>query len=261
MQQEYFFETHYFLVSFEGVESVAINTAQNVVIDYEPAGLGNRILAGLLDSVFKFAYVITWIIILVSTKAFGVQGETATVILVVIIFLPLLFYDLLFEVFAQGQSLGKKIIKIKVVKLDGTQPSIGSYLLRWLLRIFEIDLLYGMIAVVTIASSKNKQRLGDMAGGTTVIKIRPAVTIKDTILQIQEKTEHKVVFQQVASLTEKDIEIMKEVHEFYTKTNNKEALIKLADKIKKKTGIVTTMPESEFISTLMKDYNHYKFEE
>lgn len=243
------------------MESVSINTAQNVVIDYEPAGLGNRILAGLLDSLFKFAYIITWVIILTTTSAFGVENDTAVLILVVLIFLPILFYDLLFEVFAQGQSLGKKIIKIKVVKLDGTQPSIGSFLLRWLIRIFEIDLLYGMIAIVAIASSRNKQRLGDMAGGTTVIRIRPAVTIKDTILQIQQKTEYKIVFPQVVALTEKDLEIMKEVHDFYKKTGNREALVKLSDKIKQKTGIISTLPEHEFIDTLMKDYNHYKFEE
>lgn len=243
------------------MESVSINTAQNVVIDYEPAGLGNRILAGLLDSAFKFAYILTWVIILISTEAFGVKGQTPMVILMVVIFLPLLFYDLLFEVFAQGQSLGKKIMKIKVVKLDGTQPSIGSYLLRWLIRIFEIDLLYGMVAIIAIASSKNKQRLGDMAGGTTVIRIKPAVTIKDTILQMHENAGYKIVFQQVALLTEKDIEIMKEVLEFYKKTNNKEAIIKLSDKIKKKTGLETTLSEPDFIDTLIKDYSHYKFDE
>lgn len=243
------------------MESVSINTAQNVVIDYEPAGLGNRILAGLLDAVFKFAYVMTWFIILAGTKAFGVRSETGVVILIVVIGLPLLFYDLLFEIFAQGQSLGKKIIKIKVVKLDGTQPSIGSYLLRWLLRLFEIDLLYGLIAIITIASSKNKQRLGDMAGGTTVIRIRPAVTIKDTILQMQQKSDYKITFPQVSLLTEKDIELMKEVFDFYRSTGNREALIKLSDKIKKKTGINSIMPEHQFIETLMKDFNHHKFEE
>lgn len=243
------------------MESVAINTTQNVVIDYEPAGLGNRILAGLLDALFKFAYVFFWVIVLISTEAFGVKGETPVVILVVVIAIPLIFYDLLFEVFMQGQSLGKKIIKIKVVKLDGTQPSIGSYLLRWLIRLFEVDLLYGMVAIVAIASSRNKQRLGDMAGGTTVIRIRPAVTIKDTILQIQQKSEYKIVFSQVIMLSERDLEVMKEVLEFYKKTDNKEALVKLSDKLKKKTGIVSTMAEDEFIDTLMKDYNHYKFEE
>lgn len=243
------------------MESVAINTTQNVVIDYEPAGLGNRILAGLLDSLFKFAYIFFWVIVLLSTDAFGVKGESAVVILIVVIAAPLIFYDLLFEVFMHGQSLGKKIIKIKVVKLDGTQPSIGSYLLRWLIRLFEVDLLYGMVAIVAIASSKNKQRLGDMAGGTTVIRIRPAVTIKDTILQIQQKSEYKIVFSQVIMLSERDLEVMKEVLDFYKKTGNKEALVKLSDKIKKKTGIASTMAEDEFIDTLMKDYSHYKFEE
>lgn len=243
------------------MESVSIHTAQNVVIDYEPAGLGNRILAGLLDSVFKFVYIFTWIIIFFSTNQLGVESDTGRAIVMVVIFVPVLFYDLLFEIFAQGQSLGKKIIKIKVVKLDGTQPSVSSYLLRWLLRLIDINLTYGIVAIATIASSKNKQRLGDMAGGTTVILIRPKVSIKDTILQISETKEHKVVFPQVASLTEKDIEIMKEVHDFYKKTGNKMALVKLADKIKKRTGIVSMMPEAEFIDTLIKDYNHYKFDE
>lgn len=243
------------------MESVGINTAQNVVIDYEPAGLGNRILSGLLDSLFKLAYVITWVIILASTRMLGFQTDTGVTVLMVIIFLPVLFYDLILEVFNQGQSLGKKIIKIKVVKLDGTQPSIGSFLLRWLIRFFEIDLLYGLVAIIAIASSKNKQRLGDMAGGTTVIQLRPAVTIKDTILQIQEKAEYKLMFPQVSSLSEKDLEIVKEVLDFYKKTGNKEALVKLSDKIKKKTGVVSTLPEDQFLETILKDYNHYKFEE
>ena len=243
------------------MESVAIHTTQNVVIDYTPAGLGNRILAGLLDFVFKWAFVITMIIILFSTKAFNNTSNTAVVILVVIILLPYLLYDLLFEIFMQGQTIGKKIIKIKVVKLDGTQPSIGSFLLRWLIRIFEIDLLYGLVAVISIASSKNKQRLGDMAAGTTVILVRPAVTLKDTILQAQQKPDYKIIFNQVANLAEKDIEIMKEVYDFYMKSGNTEALGKLTEKVKKKAGIVTDMKDGELISTLMKDYNHYKFEE
>ena len=45
------------------LEAVSIHTSQNVVIDYVSAGLGNRILAGLLDALFKAAYIITVIII------------------------------------------------------------------------------------------------------------------------------------------------------------------------------------------------------
>jgi len=243
------------------LETVSIHTTQNVVIDYTPAGLGNRILAGLLDLVFKWAYIITMLIVLFATKAFDTRSETGIVIVIMLIALPYLFYDLLFEIFMQGQTLGKKIIKIKVVKLDGTQPSIASYLLRWLIRIFEIDAIYGMIAIVAIASSKKRQRIGDMAAGTTVILVKPAITLKDTILQTQQKTGYKIVFNQVANLVEKDIEIMKEVYEFYMQTGNTEALSKLTEKVKLKTGIQTTMKDGELISTLMKDYNHYQFEE
>jgi uncharacterized RDD family membrane protein YckC len=243
------------------LDSVAIHTTQNVVIDYQPAGLGNRILAGLLDYVFKLAYIITIIILLVATKAFDTSGDTPGVVLLIVLALPYLFYDLLFEIFMHGQTLGKKIIKIKVVKLDGTQPSVGSYLLRWLIRIFEIDLLYGVIAIVSIAGSKNRQRLGDMAAGTTVIVVKPAVTLKDTILQATQKKEYTISFPQVANLSEKDIEVMKEVYDFYMQTGKTEALAKLTEKVKAKAGISTDMKDGQLISTLMKDYNHYKFEE
>jgi uncharacterized RDD family membrane protein YckC len=243
------------------LDSVAIHTTQNVVIDYQPAGLGNRILAGLLDFVFKFAYIITILILLVATKAFDTSGETPGIVLLIVLALPYIFYDLLFEIFMHGQTLGKKIIKIKVVKLDGTQPSVGSYLLRWLIRIFEIDLLYGVIAIVSIAGSKNRQRLGDMAAGTTVIVVKPVVTLKDTILQATQKKEYTISFPQVANLSEKDIEVMKEVYDFYMQTGKTEALAKLVEKVKTKTGINTDMKDGQLISTLMKDYNHFKFEE
>ena len=243
------------------MDSVEIHTTQNVVIDYQSAGLGNRILAGIIDGLFKWAYILTIVIILFSANAFNSRSETGSVLLGLLIALPYLFYDLLFEIFMHGQTLGKKIMKIKVVKLDGTQPSIGSYLLRWLIRIFEIDACYGMIAIVSIASSKNRQRLGDMAAGTTVIIVKPAVTLQDTILQAQQNTGYKIVFNQVVNLTEKDIEVMKEVYDFYRESGNTEALSKLTEKIKKKAGIQTTMKDGELIATLMKDYNHYKFED
>ena len=50
----------------------------------------------------------------------------------VILYLPFFFYDFLCEIFLNGQSIGKKILKIKVVKIDGTQPGLGSYFLRWI---------------------------------------------------------------------------------------------------------------------------------
>ena len=244
------------------MDSVVINTSQNVVIDYEPAGLGNRLLASILDILFKIGFIFTLSIIFSMLGIYSgrLNNSTSIVIFFTILVLPYLFYDLLFEIFMQGQTLGKKIMKIKVVKLDGTQPSVGSYLLRWLIRLFEIDIFQGLVAIVCVASSKNSQRLGDMAAGTTVILIRPAVTIKDTILQQQKHEEYKIVFNQVALLTDADMQLVKDVQDFFLETGIADALAKLAAKIKTKAGIVTDMKDGEFIATLLKDYNHHQLE-
>ena len=59
-------------------------------------------------------------------------------------------------------------MNIRVVKLDGS-PSIGSYLLRWLLFIVDGPLTSGL-GIFVILLTKNNQRLGDLAAGTMVIK-------------------------------------------------------------------------------------------
>jgi len=253
---------HYLLYNFTILDPVVINTSQNVVIDYEPAGLGNRLLAGILDLLFKIGFIIT-LSILFGFFAFSTErssNTTALVIYYLIFLLPYIFYDFLFEVFMHGQTLGKKIMKIKVVKLDGTQPSVGSYLLRWLIRLLEIDMCEGLIAIICIASSKNSQRLGDMAAGTTVIRIKPAVTLQDTILQQEAHQAYKPVFKEVALLNDADIQLVKDVHDFFAQTGHTDSLTKLATKIKSKIGVVTTMKDAEFIATVLKDYNHYQLE-
>jgi uncharacterized RDD family membrane protein YckC len=243
------------------LETVVINTSQNVAIDYEPAGLGNRFLSSVLDFMFKIGFMFCLSIILsligISSRYYG---ATTSIIISVVIFLPFIMYDFLFETFMQGQTFGKKMMKIKVVKLDGTQPSVGAYLLRWLIRLVEIDMCGGLIAIISIAVSKNSQRLGDMTAGTTVIHIKPAVTLQDTILQQEKYEAYKIVFDQIALLNDADIQLVKDVHDFYEKTNNIDALEKLAQKIKIKTGIVTSLSDEEFMATLLKDYNHQQLE-
>ena len=243
------------------MELVAINTSQNVTIDYEPAGLGNRLLAVLLDLVFKVSYVVTLLIIFsFFVNIFKFDDQLVIGIIAILFFLPLLFYDFLFETFMHGQTFGKKIIKIKVVKLDGTQPSVGSYLLRWLIGLFEFSIGQGLIALISIAVSKNSQRLGDMAAGTTVIRIKPTVSLKDTILLQKKHAEYTIVFPQVSMLSDADMQLVKDVNQFYKETQNDDSLIKLSQKIKAKTGIVTELDDEAFITTLLKDYNHYQLE-
>jgi len=82
------------------------------------------------------------------------------------------FYHLIFEVLNNGQSLGKKIMKIKVVTLHGRTARAQDYLLRWVFRMLEVLPTGGLLAILYISSTEKHQRIGDILAQTTVIKLR-----------------------------------------------------------------------------------------
>jgi uncharacterized RDD family membrane protein YckC len=91
------------------MQTIRITTSQNIDIDYELAGLGERILASLIDFGIFILVTILCIIAGVSFKA-----ETEFGIIFVVVYAALyVFYDLACEVFMNGQSVGKKVMKIK----------------------------------------------------------------------------------------------------------------------------------------------------
>jgi uncharacterized RDD family membrane protein YckC len=170
--------------------------------------------------------------------------------------LPASIYHLLCETFLNGQSFGKKIIKIKVVKLDGTQPNFGSYLIRSIFRLIDRPL----IAVITVAVSKNSQRFGDMVAGTTVIQMNRHVSIKETILH-QQMADYKIVYSQVALMSDKDATTIREVLDFSIRQNQPQHLRLLSKKIKEKYGIIDVkQSDNDFLNTLLTDYTNYQFE-
>ncbi len=237
------------------MENIRIQTSQNVDIEYELASIGDRILATLLDYVFFVAYFLILLLINTYTKGFMVKN----VAMIVIWMLPVLLYDLVCEASLQGRSFGKIIMKIKVVKVDGTPASFGAYLLRWLLRIIDTRLLSGGVALIAILINGKGQRVGDMAAGTTVIKLKYRVSINDTILN-KPIPEYQLVFQEVSKLTDNDIAIIKEVMLVSLRTNNTEAIDKLAKKTKAIMNISSNLPDTEFLATVVQDYSFYNFD-
>lgn len=237
------------------MDNIKIQTTQNVDIEYELASIGDRILATLLDYVFFIAYFVLLAVIAGFTK--GIIFESIAV--VVILVLPVFLYDLLCEMFFQGKSFGKMIMKIKVVKLDGTQAGFGAYLLRWLLRIIDTRLFSGGVALIAIIANGKGQRIGDMAAGTTVVKMKQKVTLNDTILNRVAPT-YTIVFPEVSRLTDSDIAIIKEVMQMSIRTGNFQAIEKLALKTKAAMGITTNLPHAQFLGTVVQDYSQYNFD-
>lgn len=245
------------------METISITTSQNVDLDYEAAGVGYRLLATMLDGIFIAVYI--GIILL----CFGISGSSSgnfmqenrymIIGLMILLSLPVILYHFLSETFLNGQSLGKKIVGIKVVKLDGTQPGISSYMLRSLLRVIDIQLLNGLVAIICIPVSEKSQRLGDMAAGTTVIKLGSKTSLRDTILY-QQVSNYKIVFDQVALLSDKDVGIIKEILDHGIANGKTDNFKVLAQKVKTKIGVSSTMNDETFLKTILLDYSHYQFE-
>jgi uncharacterized protein YsxB (DUF464 family) len=99
-----------------------------------------------------------------------------------------------------------------------------------------------------------------MAAGTTVIELAKKVTLRDTILSLQE-SDYQIVYSQVALMNDTDINTIKEVLDFHSKQNQPKLLEALASKIKTKYAIQSTAEDNwNFLNTLLKDYSHYQFE-
>lgn len=251
------------------MDEIKINTSQNVSLSYAAACVGPRILAGLLDMVFVYAYAFILIMIFsfaVLRREYSGDYETRETFnqimigIMILLLLPAMLYNLLCETFMNGQSFGKKIMKIKVIKLDGTQPNFGSYLVRSMFRLVDISLISPCIAIITIAVSKNSQRFGDMVAGTTVILINKKISLNETILN-KQKADYKIVYHQVSLMSDTDANTIKEVLDFGIAQDQPQHIALLAKKIRDKYGITDIKQKDEsFLKTLLMDYSHYQFE-
>lgn len=235
------------------MERVGINTAQNVIIDYRLASVGDRIVAALLDYIAFLAYFL-----IIMFVADANNWLTESMAFWTLISSPIMFYDLLCELLMNGQSFGKQIVKIKVIKLDGSRPGFGSYLLRWLFRIVDTIGFSGVVALITILVNGKGQRIGDIAAGTTVIKLSKKLTLNDTILS-EINNDYKVVFNEVEQLTDKDILTIKTAISYGLKHYKWDIIDKAAEKVKESLNISTDLKPLPFLNTIVKDYTHFQF--
>lgn len=233
------------------MQTIQIRTTQNVVIEYQPASLGDRILANLLDLLIMVAYTAT---LFISISQLGWNPEYAGWI---ILMLPLVFYHLVSEIFMDGQTLGQRQTKIKVVRLDGAQPSLGNYLTRWLFRIVDVLSCWGAVAIVTIAVTGKGQRFGDMAAGTAVVSLRRRVDLSEMRLPTLEE-DYEPIYPQAASLSDRDVAIIRETLHLYANSSHPDPAILelLTHKVKELLQITEPVSPLTFLRTILRDHTH-----
>tara|TARA_R110001592_G_scaffold110260_9_gene306458 strand:- start:1559 stop:2371 length:813 start_codon:yes stop_codon:yes gene_type:complete len=266
------------------MKTLQIKTAQNVNIKFTLATAFQRLMAFAIDNVLKFAYFYF------ANKVFGfsmlddsLQKDGWTIKAVEVLFLlPITFYSLYSESLLDGQTLGKRLLKLKVINIDGFKPTISDYVMRWLLRIVDFNLfillfvyvaslglneqyvllvlifLFGkMVGFFLILFTNKHQRFGDIIANTIVIYLKDDVQFSETILE--NITAHYIpTYANVIKLSDNDMRIIKETFKSAAKNNDFKTLIKLRSKIIEVTDIKSIHKnDKEFIDTVLKDYNFY----
>lgn len=214
-------------------ESLIIETPERVQLEFALASIGNRFLAVAIDHFIQYfsIFMIAWFF-------FTIAGFTSSdladaperimnevpkwTIALMIIFLFLIFagYFIVFEWLLNGQTPGKKLLRLRVIREDGRPLTLWEAVARNLLRICDavpgfIIPIYS-IGLIVIFLSNRDQRVGDIFAGTVVVRERAdeAPTFQETFSnpvsdvafsRVQKKAE---VVANVSLLTEREVEVV-----------------------------------------------------
>lgn len=240
------------------MKSIELQTTQNVRINYELAAARERVVAFVID-VAALAVSLFIISFAGGLLFYGVYSEYLLLAYFFLIGISITFYSLAFELFNNGQTLGKMVMKIQVMRMDGRQMVFTDYLLRWMFRLIDIWFSLGAIAVVMVSSSSKAQRLGDVVSNTVVVRTKPRmpVTLKD-VLRIETAAVHTPSYPAVRQFRERDMMLIKQTVERASRYRNEahnRALDLAARRAAELLGLdgVPGSPE-QFLKTLIKDY-------
>ncbi|MEO8821341.1 MAG: RDD family protein [Ginsengibacter sp.] len=257
---------------------IQIETPFNIDLEFEIAEVHKRLFAYLVDFTILLLYF-------TSMKYFYYGGfnfadskalQSHVGLDILTISIPMLLYSLACEVMMHGQTIGKKLFNIRVISLDGGEPSLSQYTIRWIFKVFEwpfffgytffslqnifayiiVTGFWGLVVLIFIAVNKKNQRLGDIAANTVVINTESPFSVNDTVfLDIIDKN-YVATYPEVLRLSDRDINTIKNVISLYHKEYNSQTCERLALKIQEVLHITTNMYPIKFLETLLADYNY-----
>ncbi|MBV8333286.1 MAG: RDD family protein [Candidatus Eremiobacteraeota bacterium] len=163
---------------------IDIRTPESIEFNYELAGLGSRFLALVVDQVIQIAVLLGIFFAIVaaasrlpegravaaSAEAEKIGGAILVALVVIVVFTILFGYFIAFEALWNGQTPGKKLLGIRVVRDGGYPVDFGAALIRNLIRVGELALGYYLLAALSTVLSPENKRLGDYAAGTIVVR-------------------------------------------------------------------------------------------
>ena len=264
------------------MSTVRIATNFNIEVEFIAPPFPRRLLSWILDMLVQIFYlIIASRFYEYLSKSLPVSQDSLADIhwLGLIFLVPFFVYHLVLEVTMKGQSIGKKIMGIRVISENGSKPSLGQYVIRWLIRtsdyfLFIIILLmpyaeyYGpqllwgfaggillLVADVVLVNLRKQQRLGDILARTVLINTRQDGNIYETIFEaVSEK--YTPSFPEVMQLSDRDINSLKSILETARRKHDYRLAEMASDKIKNHLKINTPLSPFDFLEVLLKDYNY-----
>ena len=169
-------------------EQLDIYTPENVAFGYQLAGIGSRFIAALADTliIVLLQIIANLLLLLIIGPSLGAGLEArdsralswAAALIGLIAFGLLWGYYIFFEMWWNGQSPGKRLVGLRVIRSDGTPISLSEAIIRNLIRLVDFLPLYYGVGVITMFIDAQARRLGDLAAGTLVVYDRGALTLE-----------------------------------------------------------------------------------
>lgn len=259
---------------------IKVPTSFNIDVEFEIPEFYRRLIAWMIDVVIEFCYFMLAIYVL--NRMDKVMGNDYDInAIAIIVFLPIFIYHIVLEFTMNGQTIGKKIMALKVVHENGGRASFSQFFIRWILRVSDVwiiviallllytattgkseinfvflgALIFLVTDIILVVSSKKNQRIGDILAKTILIRTNRKASIEETVFQ-EVADSYTPLFPQIMQLSDRDINAIKSILETARKKGDMDVAIAAGDKIKAHLKIESSLSPFEFLDILLKDYNY-----
>jgi len=262
---------------------IKVPTTFNIDLEFEIPEFHRRLFAWMIDLFLLYIYSRLAIEILMkslSPSDILTENERYNLwSLWLMILLPIFVYHLVCEMSMNGQSVGKKILGIRVVNENGGRPSISQFIIRWLIRTSDyiyIIIIYTasyfqntgiilillaiycpltIIDIILVVSTRKGQRIGDILAHTILVRTKARGSMEDTVF-MEVADNYIPIFPQIMRLSDKDINAIKSILDTARKKGDFNLAAMASEKIKNHLKINSSLSPFDFLDTLLRDYNY-----
>jgi uncharacterized RDD family membrane protein YckC len=265
---------------------IKVPTSFNIDVEFEVPEFYRRLIALLIDVLIEFFYYKIAMAVfeeIIRNSNFSDMDSYYNLQAIGLLFvLPIMIYHVVLEITMNGQSIGKKIMSLRVVNENGGRASVSQFLIRWLLRVSDVwiillilimisnpgfgenlEMTFIILAalaflttdIILVVTTKKGQRIGDILAHTILIRTNARTGIEETVFQEVSDT-YKPSFPQIMHLSDRDINAIKSILETARKKDDFNMAYAAGEKIKSHLKIETNMGPFDFLDTLLMDYNY-----